>query len=116
MVRSLADRTCQPRIELLRDRRDAEGDHADTVEAREGAHEATKRRLGRDVSVANRRHGHGGQPEAPELKGSIGEGPNHSNHSNHSNSFKIGIFRNFPSKIQKFQKFSICSKLSAKLR
>ena len=31
----------------------------------------------------------------PELKGSIGEGPNHSNHSNHSNSFKIGIFRNF---------------------
>ena len=27
-----------------------------------------------------------------ELKGSIGEGPNHSNHSNHSNSFKIGIF------------------------
>ena len=35
----------------------------------------------------------GGQ--LPELKGSIGEGPNHSNHSNHSNSFKIGIFRNF---------------------
>ena len=32
---------------------------------------------------------------ATELKGSIGEGPNHSNHSNHSNSFKIGIFRNF---------------------
>ena len=30
-----------------------------------------------------------------ELKGSIGEGPNHSNHSNHSNSFKIGIFRIF---------------------
>ena len=29
-----------------------------------------------------------------ELKGSIGEGPNHSNHSNHSNSFKIGIFPN----------------------
>ena len=27
-----------------------------------------------------------------ELKGSLGEGPNHSNHSNHSNSFKIGIF------------------------
>ena len=26
-----------------------------------------------------------------ELKGSIGEGPNHSNHSNHSNSKKIGI-------------------------
>ena len=25
----------------------------------------------------------------PELKGSIGEGPNHSNHSNHANSFKI---------------------------
>ena len=32
-----------------------------------------------------------GGPTA-ELKGSIGEGPNHSNHSNHSNSFKIGIF------------------------
>ena len=31
---------------------------------------------------------------APELKGSIGEGPNHSNHSNHSNSFKIGFFPN----------------------
>ena len=29
---------------------------------------------------------------APGLKGSIGEGPNHSNHSNRSNSFKIGIF------------------------
>ena len=28
----------------------------------------------------------------PELKGSVGEGPNHSNHSNHSNSFKIGFF------------------------
>ena len=27
-----------------------------------------------------------------ELKGSIGEGPNHSNHSNHSNSFKIQEF------------------------
>ena len=30
-----------------------------------------------------------------ELKGSVGEGPNHSNHSNHSNSFKYeysGIF------------------------
>ena len=34
-----------------------------------------------------------GRPTS-ELKGSIGEGPNHSNHSNHSNSFKIGIFRN----------------------
>ena len=30
-----------------------------------------------------------------ELKGSVGEGPNHLNHSNHSNPFKIGIFRNF---------------------
>ena len=44
----------------------------------------------------------------PELKGSIGEGPNHSNHlnhsyhSNHSNSFKIGIF---PRKFKKFRKF-----------
>ena len=43
-----------------------------------------------------------------ELKGSIGEGPNHSNHSNHSNSFKIGIFRNFSlenSKISENSKF-----------
>ena len=31
-------------------------------------------------------------PFYAELKGSIGEGPNHSNHSNHSNSFKIGLF------------------------
>ena len=30
-----------------------------------------------------------GPPFDAELKGSIGEGPNHSNHSNHSNSFKI---------------------------
>ena len=37
----------------------------------------------------------GGSAFSAELKGSIGEGPNHSNHSNHSNSFKIGIFRNF---------------------
>ena len=60
----------------------------------------------------------------PELKGSIGEGPNHSNHSNHSNrsnSLKIGIFRIFLKKIQKFQKIiklfkiSTFSKLSAKL-
>ena len=47
-----------------------------------------------------RRRGRG-----PELKGSIGEGPNH---SNHSNSFKIGIsprkFKNFR-KIFKFQHF-----------
>ena len=34
-------------------------------------------------------------PYEAELKGSIGEGPNHSNRSNHSNSFKIGIFRKF---------------------
>ena len=32
------------------------------------------------------------QAYGPELKGSIGEGPNHSNHSNHSNSF----VRKFP--------------------
>ena len=38
----------------------------------------------------------GALPSMTELKGSIGEGPNHSNHSNRSNSFKIGIFRNFP--------------------
>ena len=51
----------------------------------------------------------------PELKGSIGEGPNHSNHSHHSNSFKIGIFlRKF--KNFKFQKISTFSKLSAKFR
>ena len=37
----------------------------------------------------------------PELKGSIGEGPNHSNHSHHSNSFKIGIF------LRKFKNFNI---------
>ena len=42
----------------------------------------------------------GWAPEGPseimkkisELKGSIGEGPNHSNHLNHSNSFKIQEF------------------------
>ena len=47
-----------------------------------------------------------------ELKGSIGEGPNHSNHlnhSNHSNSFKIGIF---PRKLKNSEN----SKLSAKFR
>ena len=48
-----------------------------------------------------------------ELKGSVGEGPNHSNHSNHSNSFKI---RFFFLKIQKFQKISTFSNLSAKFR
>ena len=31
------------------------------------------------------------ESRAAELKGSIGEGPNHSNHSNHSNSLKVGI-------------------------
>ena len=45
----------------------------------------------------------------PELKGSIGEGPNHSNHSNHSNSFEIGIFprkfKNFRNLIQIFNIF-----------
>ena len=35
----------------------------------------------------------------PELKGSIGEGPNHSNHSNHSNPFKIQEIRILNSKI-----------------
>ena len=38
-----------------------------------------------------------------ELKGSVGEGPNHSNHSNHSNSFKIGIF---PRKFKNFRNFN----------
>ena len=45
----------------------------------------------------------------PGLKGSIGEGPNHSNHSNHSNSFKLGIFGLFfPRKFkisENFRKF-----------
>ena len=42
----------------------------------------------------------------PGLKGSIGEGPNHSNHSNHSNSFKIGIFpRKFKNNFRKIQHF-----------
>ena len=54
------------------------------------------------------------QPE-PELKGSIGEGPNHSNHSNHSNSYKIGIlpkkFKNF----RKFQHFLIYRRNSDKI-
>ena len=45
--------------------------------------------------------GEGRGPET-ELKGSIGEGPNHSNHSNRSNSFKIGIFT---SKLKDFRKF-----------
>ena len=52
----------------------------------------------------------------PGLKGSIGEGPNHSNHSNqsnHSNSFKIGIFLR---KFKNFRKISTFSKLSAKFR
>ena len=44
----------------------------------------------------------GGSYAEPELKGSIGEGPNHSNHSNHSNSFKnSGIF---PRKFKNFRK------------
>ena len=56
------------------------------------------------------------EAQIPELKGSIGEGPNHSNHSihsNHSNSFKIGIF---PRKFQKFQTNWTFSKSSAKFR
>ena len=54
-----------------------------------------------------------------ELKGSIGEGSNHSNHSNRSNSFKIGIFRNVSLENSKFSEiFNILSfsKLSAKFR
>ena len=43
-----------------------------------------------------------GDRSVPELKGSIGEGPNHSNHSNRSNSFKIGIFTR---KFKNFRKF-----------
>ena len=52
---------------------------------------------GPDVEVLERR-----DPSSAELKGSIGEGPNHSNHSNHSNSFKIGIL---PRKFKIFRKF-----------
>ena len=56
-----------------------------------------------DVATARR--------SSPELKGSIGEGPNHSNHSNrsnHSNSFKIGIFpRNFKIFRELTQNFNI---------
>ena len=45
-------------------------------------------------------------PESdPELKGSIGEGPNHSHHSTHSNSFKIGIFSRKFKNFRKFQHF-----------
>ena len=66
----------------------------------------TDRNLRDSQDVADR------MPE-PELKGSIGEGPNHSNHSNrsnHSNSFKIQEFSLENSKISTF------SKLSAKIR
>ena len=58
-----------------------------------------KARVGVDDGAANfaRR-----SPYPTELKGSIGEGPNHSNHSNRSNSFKIGIF---PRKFKNFRKF-----------
>ena len=55
-------------------------------------------------------------PAKPGLKGSIGEGPNHSNHSNHSNSFRIGIFRNFSLENSKISEISTFSKLSAKIR
>ena len=41
--------------------------------------------------------------QATGLKGSIGEGPNHSNHSNHSNSFKI---QEFSLEIQNFRKIN----------
>ena len=60
----------------------------------------------------------GGLRRGPGLKGSIGEGPNHSNHSNHSNSFKIRIFRNFSLENSKIsENFNInFSKLSAKFR
>ena len=56
------------------------------------------------------RAGRGGAPAAEvpceaELKGSIGEGPNHSNHSNHSNSFKIGFFHRKFKNFRKFQHF-----------
>ena len=54
---------------------------------------------GRPASGPWRSCGTARAPRSPELKGSIGEGPNH---SNHSNSFKIGIF---PRKFKNFRKF-----------
>ena len=50
----------------------------------------------------------------PKLKGSIGEGPNHSNFSDRSSVRILSKFRNFRWKIQKFRKFSTFSKISAK--
>ena len=42
--------------------------------------------------------------EEPELKGSVGEGPNQTNYSDQSSVEIFAKFRNFPQKIQKFQK------------
>ena len=50
-----------------------------------------------------------------ELKGSIGEGPNHSNHSNRSNSFKIGIFTRKFKNFRKFQHFLNYRRISGKI-
>ena len=52
----------------------------------------------------------------PELKGSIGEGPNHSNFSDRSTVKILAKFRNFRQKIKKIQEISTFSKISAKFR
>ena len=54
----------------------------------------------------------------PELKGSIGEGPNHSNFSDQSSVKILAKFGNFRLKIVKIQEIStlIFSKISAKFR
>ena len=56
--------------------------------------------------------------QQPELKCSIGEGPNPSNFSDQSSVKILAKFRNFRQKIKKFRKFQIstCSKISAKFR
>ena len=51
-----------------------------------------------------------------ELKGSIGEGPNHSNFSDQSSVTILAKFRNFRQKIKKIQDISTISYISAKFR
>ena len=56
---------------------------------------------------------------APELKGSIGEGPNHSNFSDQSSVEILAKFKNFqcsPENFLKNQDISTFSKISAKFR
>ena len=61
-------------------------------------------------------HGRGLLREEPELKGSIGEGPNQTDYSDQSSVRILSKFRNFRKKIQKFRKISTFSKISAKFR